>query len=141
MVGAKYLSSWNRGCRSTLGIVTPALDALGKQQSSVEKTLQKEQERGNKSSFTATFSYTSFALHWGKDKAQQYLTLPLPSSSRCKCNLHANLCTFKEGSLQCECEHNTTGQDCGKCKKNFRSRSWRAGSYLPLPNGSPNACK
>ncbi|KYO23327.1 netrin-G2 isoform B [Alligator mississippiensis] len=59
---------------------------------------------------------------------------------RCKCNLHANLCTFKEGSLQCECEHNTTGQDCGKCKKNFRSRSWRAGSYLPLPNGSPNAC-
>ncbi|XP_025918204.1 netrin-G2 isoform X2 [Apteryx rowi] len=59
---------------------------------------------------------------------------------RCKCNLHANLCTFREGSLQCECEHNTTGQDCGKCKKNFRSRSWRAGSYLPLPNGSPNAC-
>ncbi|XP_054854055.1 netrin-G2 isoform X3 [Eublepharis macularius] len=59
---------------------------------------------------------------------------------RCKCNLHANLCTFKEGSLQCECEHNTTGQDCGRCKKNFRSKSWRAGSYLPLPNGSPNSC-
>ncbi|XP_054854057.1 netrin-G2 isoform X5 [Eublepharis macularius] len=59
---------------------------------------------------------------------------------RCKCNLHANLCTFKEGSLQCECEHNTTGQDCGRCKKNFRSKSWRAGSYLPLPNGSPNTC-
>ncbi|XP_044517253.1 netrin-G2 [Gracilinanus agilis] len=59
---------------------------------------------------------------------------------RCKCNLHANLCSYKEGGLQCECEHNTTGQDCGKCKKNFRTRSWRAGSYLPLPNGSPNAC-
>ncbi|XP_017375118.1 netrin-G2 isoform X1 [Cebus imitator] len=59
---------------------------------------------------------------------------------RCKCNLHANLCSIREGSLQCECEHNTTGPDCGKCKKNFRTRSWRAGSYLPLPHGSPNAC-
>ncbi|XP_037348831.1 netrin-G2 isoform X2 [Talpa occidentalis] len=59
---------------------------------------------------------------------------------RCKCNLHANLCAVREGSLQCECEHNTTGPDCGKCKKNFRTRSWRAGSYLPLPHGSPNAC-
>uniref|UniRef100_A0A8B9QZP0 Netrin G2 n=1 Tax=Anas platyrhynchos TaxID=8839 RepID=A0A8B9QZP0_ANAPL len=70
-----------------------------------------------------------------------YAVSNIEVTGRCKCNLHANLCTFKEGSLQCECEHNTTGQDCGKCKKNFRSRSWRAGSYLPLPNGSPNACK
>ncbi|XP_058437842.1 netrin-G2 isoform X1 [Marmota monax] len=59
---------------------------------------------------------------------------------RCKCNLHANLCSVREGSLQCECEHNTTGPDCGRCKKNFRTRAWRAGSYLPLPHGSPNAC-
>ncbi|XP_049487891.1 netrin-G2 [Panthera uncia] len=58
---------------------------------------------------------------------------------RCKCNLHASLCSVREGSLQCECEHNTTGPDCGKCKRNFRTRSWRAGSYLPLPHGSPNA--
>ncbi|XP_068887605.1 netrin-G2 isoform X2 [Aphelocoma coerulescens] len=69
-----------------------------------------------------------------------YAVSNIEVTGRCKCNLHANLCTFKEGSLQCACEHNTTGQDCGKCKKNFRSRSWRAGSYLPLPNGSPNAC-
>lgn len=47
---------------------------------------------------------------------------------------------MREGSLQCECEHNTTGPDCAKCKRNFRTRSWRAGSYLPLPHGSPNAC-
>ncbi|KAM7094194.1 netrin-G2 isoform 1-T4 [Molossus nigricans] len=59
---------------------------------------------------------------------------------RCKCNLHANLCSVHEGSLQCACEHNTTGPDCGKCRKNFRTRSWRAGSYLPLPHGSANAC-
>ncbi|XP_069465402.1 netrin-G2 isoform X2 [Ambystoma mexicanum] len=61
-------------------------------------------------------------------------------TARCKCNLHANACTFRDGSLQCECEHNTTGQDCGKCKKNFRTKSWRAAAYTPTPNGSPNAC-
>lgn len=61
-------------------------------------------------------------------------------SARCKCNLHANACNFRDGALQCECEHNTTGQDCGRCKKTFRNRSWRAGSYTPLPHGSPNSC-
>ncbi|KAM4695789.1 netrin-G2 isoform 10-T10 [Rhinophrynus dorsalis] len=60
--------------------------------------------------------------------------------ARCKCNLHANACNFRDGGLQCECEHNTTGQDCGRCKKNFRTKSWRSGSYTPTPNGSPNAC-
>ncbi|XP_071981666.1 netrin-G2 isoform X3 [Engystomops pustulosus] len=60
-------------------------------------------------------------------------------SARCKCNLHANACNFRDGALQCECEHNTTGQDCGRCKKSFRNRSWRAGSYTPLPHGSPNS--
>ncbi|XP_077163134.1 netrin-G2 isoform X2 [Paroedura picta] len=69
-----------------------------------------------------------------------YAVSNIEITGRCKCNLHASLCTFKEGSLQCECEHNTTGPDCGRCKKNFRSKSWRAGSYLPLPNGSPNVC-
>ncbi|XP_068105008.1 netrin-G2 isoform X27 [Hyperolius riggenbachi] len=61
-------------------------------------------------------------------------------TARCKCNLHANACNFREGALQCECEHNTTGQDCGRCKKSFRNRSWRAGSYTPMPHGSPNSC-
>ncbi|XP_075434854.1 netrin-G2 isoform X11 [Ascaphus truei] len=61
-------------------------------------------------------------------------------TARCKCNLHANACNFRDGGLQCECEHNTTGQDCGRCKKNFRTKSWRAGSYTPTPHGSPNAC-
>uniref|UniRef100_A0A8C5WKK6 Netrin-G2 n=1 Tax=Leptobrachium leishanense TaxID=445787 RepID=A0A8C5WKK6_9ANUR len=59
--------------------------------------------------------------------------------ARCKCNLHANACNFRDGGLQCECEHNTTGQDCGRCKKNFRTKTWRAGSYTPTPHGSPNS--
>ncbi|XP_013983407.2 netrin-G2 isoform X5 [Salmo salar] len=60
--------------------------------------------------------------------------------ARCKCNLHSSLCLLQEGNLQCQCEHNTTGQDCQRCKKGFKAKSWKAGSYLPTPNGSPNTC-
>ncbi|KAL6470715.1 hypothetical protein MHYP_G00218340 [Metynnis hypsauchen] len=59
---------------------------------------------------------------------------------RCKCNLHAGQCVFVDGNLQCVCDHNTTGQDCQRCKKGFKAKSWKAGSYLPTPNGSPNIC-
>ncbi|KAL4004786.1 hypothetical protein ACER0C_004499 [Sarotherodon galilaeus] len=60
--------------------------------------------------------------------------------ARCKCNLHASQCLPDEdgGNLQCQCEHNTTGQDCQRCKKGFKAKSWKAGSYLPAPNGTPN---
>ncbi|GCC17847.1 hypothetical protein chiPu_0017700 [Chiloscyllium punctatum] len=60
--------------------------------------------------------------------------------SVCKCNLHANNCVMKKGKLSCECEHNTTGPDCGRCKKGFHGRRWRAGSYLPIPKGTANVC-
>ncbi|XP_062929181.1 netrin-G2-like isoform X3 [Mobula hypostoma] len=59
---------------------------------------------------------------------------------RCKCNMHANSCHFKEGSLMCECDHNTTGQDCGKCRKSYKAKSWRPGSYSPYPMGTANSC-
>ncbi|XP_048469662.1 netrin-G2-like isoform X3 [Rhincodon typus] len=59
---------------------------------------------------------------------------------RCKCNMHANSCHFKDGNLMCECEHNTTGQDCGKCRKNYKAKSWRPGSYSPYPMGTANSC-
>ncbi|CAF97128.1 unnamed protein product, partial [Tetraodon nigroviridis] len=45
-----------------------------------------------------------------------------------------------DGTLQCQCEHNTTGQDCQRCRKGFKAKSWKAGSYLPTPNGTPNSC-
>ncbi|KAK3565444.1 hypothetical protein QTP86_009689 [Hemibagrus guttatus] len=71
--------------------------------------------------------------------------VPCPSSARfcyaCKCNLHAGQCTFRDGSLQCDCEHNTTGQDCARCERGFKAKSWKPGSYLPTPNGSPNTCE
>ncbi|KAM9360744.1 netrin-G2-like [Symphorus nematophorus] len=58
--------------------------------------------------------------------------------ARCKCNLHASQCVLRDATLQCDCDHNTSGQDCERCSPGFRSRSWRAGSYLPLSRGSAN---
>lgn len=63
---------------------------------------------------------------------------PLP---RCKCNLHATVCVYDNSKLTCECEHNTTGPDCGKCKKNYQGRPWSPGSYLPIPKGTANTCE
>ncbi|XP_056115693.1 netrin-G2 isoform X3 [Rhinichthys klamathensis goyatoka] len=62
-------------------------------------------------------------------------------SARCKCNLHAGQCSLRDGTLQCDCEHNTTGQDCSACERGFKAKSWKPGSYLPTPNGSPNICE
>ncbi|XP_076827304.1 netrin-G1 isoform X4 [Brachyhypopomus gauderio] len=59
---------------------------------------------------------------------------------RCKCNLHANSCVFDKEKLSCECEHNTTGPDCGRCKRSYQGRAWSAGSYLPIPKGTANIC-
>ncbi|XP_048352693.1 netrin-G1 isoform X2 [Sphaerodactylus townsendi] len=59
---------------------------------------------------------------------------------RCKCNLHATGCKEENKKLLCECEHNTTGPDCGKCKKNYQGRPWSPGSYLPIPKGTANIC-
>lgn len=60
---------------------------------------------------------------------------------RCKCNLHANSCVYDKEKLSCECEHNTTGPDCGRCKINYQGRAWSAGSYLPIPKGTANICE
>ncbi|KAK2895904.1 hypothetical protein Q8A73_015392 [Channa argus] len=65
----------------------------------------------------------------------------VPSSQqkpRCKCNLHANSCVFDKGKLGCECEHNTTGSDCSRCKRHYHGRAWSVGSYLPIPKGTAN---
>ncbi|KAM7390932.1 hypothetical protein PAMP_021660 [Pampus punctatissimus] len=60
--------------------------------------------------------------------------------ARCKCNLHASQCVLRDATLQCECDHNTTGQDCQRCSRGFKSRSWRPGSFLPVPKGTANTC-
>ncbi|XP_061585587.1 uncharacterized protein ntng2a isoform X3 [Cololabis saira] len=60
--------------------------------------------------------------------------------ARCKCNLHASQCVLRDTTLQCLCDHNTSGQDCQRCNRGFTQRSWRPGSYLPLPRGNINTC-
>jgi len=67
--------------------------------------------------------------------------LSLSLCLRCKCNLHANSCVFDKGKLGCECEHNTTGPDCSRCKRHYHGRAWSVGSYLPIPKGTANICK
>ncbi|XP_029016803.1 netrin-G2 isoform X7 [Betta splendens] len=61
--------------------------------------------------------------------------------ARCNCNLHASQCVQRDATMQCDCDHNTTGQDCQRCSRGFRSQSWRPGSYLPLPRGTANVCE
>ncbi|KAF3833383.1 hypothetical protein F7725_024587, partial [Dissostichus mawsoni] len=56
--------------------------------------------------------------------------------ARCVCNLHASQCVLRDATLQCDCDHNTSGQDCQRCSRGFQS--WRPGSYLPLPRGTAN---
>ncbi|XP_058890863.1 netrin-G1-like isoform X4 [Acipenser ruthenus] len=69
-----------------------------------------------------------------------YAISDIKIQGRCKCNLHANTCVFDGGKLSCECEHNTTGPDCGRCKKTYQGRAWSVGSYLPIPKGTANIC-
>ncbi|XP_063062206.1 netrin-G1 isoform X3 [Engraulis encrasicolus] len=69
-----------------------------------------------------------------------YAISDIKVQGRCKCNLHANSCVFDKDKLSCECEHNTTGPDCGRCKRNYQGRAWSAGSYLPIPKGTANIC-
>ncbi|XP_010889471.1 netrin-G1 isoform X6 [Esox lucius] len=69
-----------------------------------------------------------------------YAISDIKVQGRCKCNLHANSCVFDKEKLNCECEHNTTGPDCGRCKRNYQGRAWSAGSYLPIPKGTANTC-
>ncbi|XP_059183460.1 netrin-G1 isoform X1 [Centropristis striata] len=69
-----------------------------------------------------------------------YAISDIKVQGRCKCNLHANSCVYDKEKLSCECEHNTTGPDCGRCKKNYQGRTWSAGSYLPIPKGTANIC-
>ncbi|XP_019897540.1 netrin-G1 isoform X8 [Esox lucius] len=70
-----------------------------------------------------------------------YAISDIKVQGRCKCNLHANSCVFDKEKLNCECEHNTTGPDCGRCKRNYQGRAWSAGSYLPIPKGTANTSR
>ena len=49
----------------------------------------------------------------------------LAIGGRCKCNGHASRChRDKYGDLTCDCQHNTDGRECEKCKPFHFDRPW-----------------
>nr|AVK72288.1 netrin A [Isodiametra pulchra] len=47
----------------------------------------------------------------------------------CKCNGHAGRCVFNsEGEYVCDCQHNTAGPDCERCKPFYKDRPWKRAS-------------
>lgn len=55
--------------------------------------------------------------------------------SRCKCNGHAQWCDYPNTSgKNCDCYHNTAGDDCERCKPLYNNRMWRAATSESQPN-------
>ena len=46
---------------------------------------------------------------------------------RCVCNGHANRCYQSNGEFKCDCQHNTEGTNCERCKPNFVQKKWKPG--------------
>ncbi|XP_074486621.1 netrin-1a isoform X2 [Sebastes fasciatus] len=56
-----------------------------------------------------------------------YAVSDLQVGGRCKCNGHASRCVKDrgDGSLVCECKHNTAGPECDRCKPFHYDRPWQ----------------
>jgi len=55
-----------------------------------------------------------------------YSLSELTLGGRCKCNGHASKCTTDgTGNTKCECQHNTAGADCDRCKDFYFDRPWK----------------
>ncbi|XP_015252644.1 PREDICTED: netrin-1-like [Cyprinodon variegatus] len=55
-----------------------------------------------------------------------YSVSDLQVGGRCKCNGHASRCVKdRDGSLVCECKHNTAGPECDRCKPFHYDRPWQ----------------
>lgn len=66
-----------------------------------------------------------------------YSLSELTLGGRCKCNGHASKCSVDSfGETKCECQHNTAGADCDRCKDFFFDRPWRLAT-----NEDANECK
>ena len=72
------------------------------------------------------------------------LSVPFGFISACKCNGHADTCHFdmdawlasgnRSGGICDNCQHNTEGQHCQRCKPGFYRD-------LKKPFSAPDACK
>nr|XP_026692234.1 netrin-G2 isoform X2 [Ciona intestinalis] len=78
-------------------------------------------------------SHLSSSYHYGIKKVQ--------INARCQCNGHASSCVYEGKSARCECQHDTVGKQCEKCRPLFWMTSWRQGSFFPKrERGTANPC-
>ncbi|XP_032905150.1 laminin subunit gamma-3 isoform X1 [Amblyraja radiata] len=74
-------------------------------------------------------------------RSYYYAISDLSVGGRCKCNGHASECvTNDQGRLVCDCQHNTTGVDCDKCRPFFHDRPWSRGSSQTANECLPCNC-
>ena len=71
------------------------------------------------------------------DFTSKYISISdLAIGGRCKCNGHASKCSLdKYGEMACDCQHNTDGRECEKCKPFHFDRPWGRAT-----GGSANEC-
>lgn len=54
-----------------------------------------------------------------------YAISDLRVTARCQCHGHAKFCDSpNEGGYGCDCQHDTTGPDCERCKPLYNNRTW-----------------
>ena len=64
-----------------------------------------------------------------------YAISDITIASRCKCNGHAKWCDYpNESGKNCDCYHDTAGDDCEMCKPLYNNKPWRAASSESQPN-------
>lgn len=81
----------------------------------------------------------SNVFRFSRNFPKQILSLAdISIGGRCKCNGHANACDKNplNAKLECNCQHNSAGQDCEKCKPNYLDKPWARATV-----NSPAVCK
>jgi len=76
------------------------------------------------------------------ERARRYISVSdLAIGGRCKCNGHASQCKFdKYGELTCDCQHNTDGRECEKCKSFHFDRPWGRATSAQANECVPCSC-
>ncbi|XP_048586842.1 laminin subunit gamma-1 [Nematostella vectensis] len=68
-------------------------------------------------------------------KQYYYAVSDLEVIARCKCHGHARWCDFPhETGKNCDCLHNTTGDDCERCLPLFNNKTWMPATSETEPN-------
>ena len=70
-------------------------------------------------------------------KSYYYAISDIAVGGKCKCHGHANSCPKDvDGELYCQCQHNTAGRDCEKCKPFYQDVP-----FQPAKQNQPFECR